>query len=182
MLSAIDHLITPAGQQPETARVLVALIAPVLAEQGLELVRLTYGGGQRTRPTLQIMAELPDGTMTVEACAAASRAISELLDAQDPIPDDYVLEVSSPGIDRPLTRTDDFNRWAGFEARLTLGTPMEGRKRFHGRLGPLAGDTLTLETETGSVQLPLAAIAAAKLVLNDALIKATRPAVLPETT
>jgi ribosome maturation factor RimP len=166
---------TPAGQHPETAQRLVALIAPVLTEQGLELVRLTYGGGQSQRPTLQIMAELPDGTMTVEACSRASRAVSELLDAEDPIADDYVLEVSSPGIDRPLTRPKDFIRWSGFEVRVALAEPIDGRKRFHGRVGPLEGATLTIDTEHGPVPLPIAAIGSAKLVLTDALIAATQP-------
>lgn len=174
------HLITPPGQQPETAARLVALIAPLLAAQGLELVRLTYGGGQRTRPTLQIMAELPDGTMTVEACARASRAVSELLDADDPIADDYVLELSSPGIDRPLTRPKDFARWTGHEARLALIQPLDGRKRYHGRLGALIDERLTIETEAGPAVLPIAAIASVKLVLTDALIRATRPPALDD--
>ncbi|MGF1607255.1 MAG: ribosome maturation factor RimP [Rhodothalassiaceae bacterium] len=150
------------------------LIEPTVEALGFELVRVTYGGGKRA--TLQIMAERPDGTMTVDDCAALSREVSALLDVEDPIPSEYLLEVSSPGIDRPLTRAKDFDRWKGFHAKLELDTPIEGQRRFTGRLDGLEGDRVVIDTQEGQVRAPLAHIHKAKLVLTDDLIKAAQHA------
>jgi len=140
---------------------------------GFELVRVQFGGGQH-RPTLQIMAERIDRQpMAVEDCAEISRNLSALLDVEDPLPGSYLLEVSSPGIDRPLIRPADYERFAGFEARLETTAPIEGRKRFRGKLMGLAGDRVRLAEEGGELTLPLEQINKAKLLLTDALIEAT---------
>ena len=131
-------------------------------------------GGQT--PTLQIMAERPDGTMTVAACAKFSRAISPVLEAEDPIASEYHLEVSSPGIDRPLTRVGDFAKWVGHEAKIELGTPgADGRKRFHGSIVGETDGVLELNLKDGgSAQLNVADMAKAHLVLTNRLIDAAR--------
>ncbi len=145
------------------------IIEPAVEAAGFRLVRLRLMGGKTK--TLQIMAERPDGTMNVEDCAALSRALSDFLDAEDPIEGEYNLEVSSPGIDRPLTRLADFARWAGHEAKLELGAPdAAGRKRFKGLLLGLDGADVQLETQGQRLSLPFKAIAEAKLVLTDKLI------------
>ncbi|ACJ00277.1 ribosome maturation factor RimP [Rhodospirillum centenum] len=119
------------------------IIEPSVEAMGYELVRVQLSGGQR--PTLQIMAERSDGAaMTVEDCADISRAVSALLDVEDPLPGAYTLEVSSPGIDRPLTRLKDFERFAGFEARLETKAPVDGRKRFRGFLAGIEDDAVRL--------------------------------------
>lgn len=146
-----------------------SLIEPEVFRLGFELVRLSYGGG---RPVLQVMAERPDGSMSVDDCAALSRALSDVLDAEDPIPGEYSLEVSSPGIDRPLTRPKDYTRWSGFDAKVALAVPLAGRKRFQGRLEGLVDGVVQMVTEDGPVALPLADIDSAKLVLTDDLIRA----------
>jgi ribosome maturation factor RimP len=155
------------------ANFLEALLTPVVEAAGYRLVRSRLKGGEKK--TLQIMAEREDGQMNVEDCAALSRALSEMLDAADPIADDYVLEVSSPGIDRPLTRAQDFGRYAGHEVRIELGRGLEGRKRFKGLLiGLEAGDVLmdvAEEKDIRRVSLPLSDIAEAKLVLTDRLVR-----------
>jgi len=110
--------------------------------------------------------------MTVDHCAEASRTLSALLDVEDPVPQAYSLEVSSPGIDRPLTRSADFERFAGFEARVELEDDMAGQRRFRGRLEGLEGGTLRLQTEQGETELPLAAVKSAKLLMTDALLAA----------
>jgi ribosome maturation factor RimP len=152
-----------------------AIVEPSLEAMGYRLVRILIMGGQR-RATLQIMAERRDeAAMTVEDCAEISRSVSALLDVADPIAGAYVLEVSSPGIDRPLVRPEDYDRFAGFEARVDLHQPLAGRKRFRGRLlgrVPDAADHVRLVAESGEVDLPLAAIARAKLVLTDDLLAA----------
>ena len=149
------------------------LIEPTLQAMGFELVRVQFGGGQH-RPTLQIMAERIDRQpMAVEDCAEISRNLSALLDVEDPLPGSYLLEVSSPGIDRPLIRPADYERFAGFEARLETTAPIEGRKRFRGKLMGLAGDRVRLAEEGGELTLPLEQINKAKLLLTDALIEAT---------
>jgi ribosome maturation factor RimP len=146
------------------------IIEPSLDAMGYRLVRLMQTGGPR-RPTLQIMAERRDeAPMTVEDCAEISRAVSALLDVADPIAGAYMLEVSSPGIDRPLVRPEDYDRFAGFEARVDLASPMDGRKRFRGRILGREDDHVRLAAETGEVRLPLDAIARAKLVLTDELL------------
>lgn len=150
---------------------LTALIAPSLESMGYELVRVQFQG--KTRPTLQIMAERSDGAgMTVDDCATISRSLSALLDVEDPIQGGYVLEVSSPGIDRPLTRPKDFQTWAGFEAKLEAIVGVDGRKRFRGRLLGLDGDDVRIELETGEARVPMSDLKSAKLVLTDELIDA----------
>jgi ribosome maturation factor RimP len=146
------------------------IIEPSLDAMGYRLVRLMQTGGLR-RPTLQIMAERRDEVpMTVEDCAEISRAVSALLDVADPIASAYLLEVSSPGIDRPLVRPEDYDRFAGFEARIDLSSPFDGRKRFRGRVLGRDGDHIRLAIEGSELRLPLGEIAKAKLVLNDELL------------
>ena len=131
------------------------LVEPVLQAMGYELVRVHYGSGSG-RPTLQIMAERLDRrSMAVEDCAEISRSLSALLDVEDPLEEAYVLEVSSPGIDRPLIRPADYQRFAGFEARLELSQPVEGRRRFRGRIGELVDGQLRIIEEAGEYRLPL---------------------------
>ena len=150
------------------------LIRPSLEAMGYRLVRIAAGGGRRA--TLQVMAErIDDRPMSVEDCSEISHTVSALLDVADPIASAYVLEVSSPGIDRPLVRREDYERFAGFEAKLELSRPLEGRRRFRGKLLGLDGDSVRLDLGPDIVALPLAGIARAKLVLTDALLAATRP-------
>ncbi len=146
------------------------LIEPSLQDMGYNLVRVQLTGGRRA--VLQVMAERSDdGAMDVDDCAALSRTISALLDVEDPIAGAYTLEVSSPGIDRPLVKPDDFDRFAGLEAKLELAAPLDGRKRFRGRLIGMAGDRVAINLgDRGTVELPFADIAQAKLVLTDELI------------
>jgi ribosome maturation factor RimP len=147
------------------------IIAPSIEAMGYEVVRVQMSGGQR--PILQIMAERTDGAaMTVEDCAEISRSTSALLDVEDPITGAYTLEVSSPGIDRPLIRAKDFERFAGFEAKVESRATIEGRKRFKGRLKGLEDGCVVVETETGPVRIPLDSVQRAKLVLTDDLIRA----------
>lgn len=146
------------------------IIAPAVEAAGFKLVRLRLMGGKTK--TLQIMAERPDGSMNVEDCAELSRALSDFLDAEDPIEGEYNLEVSSPGIDRPLTRLTDFTRWAGHEAKVELAAPdANGRKRFKGTLLGLDGSDVQIETGGQRLSLPFKAIADAKLVLTEKLIQ-----------
>jgi ribosome maturation factor RimP len=145
------------------------IIEPSLDAMGFRLVRVAVMGAGRT--TLQIMAERRDeGAMSVDDCAEISRSVSALLDVADPIASAYTLEVSSPGIDRPLVRPEDYERFAGFEARIELSHPVEGRKRFRGRLLGRAGDKIRLVADAGEVHVPLSAITRAKLVLTDDLL------------
>jgi ribosome maturation factor RimP len=152
---------------------LETLLAPAVEAAGYRLVRLRLMGGKRK--TLQVMAERADGQMDVEDCAKLSRLLSEVLEAADPISDEYVLEVSSPGIDRPLTAPNDFVRFAGYEARVELARGMEGRRRFKGVLmGVEGGDVVVDVTENGDTQrlkLPIGDIVEAKLLLTDRLIQ-----------
>ena len=158
------------------AKGIEALIAPSLEAMGYRVVRAVFTGG-RQRPTLQVMAERRDGAaMTVEDCSLISNSVSAILDVEDPVPGSYVLEVSSPGIDRPLVQPEDYERFTGFEAKIELARPREGRRRFRGRLLGLEGDAARLRTEEATVLLPLAEITRAKLVLTDELIAATGPA------
>lgn len=151
-----------------------AMIAPTLEAMGYGLVRLRFTGGGRQ--TLQVMAERHDGAgMTVDDCAEISRTISALLDVEDPLPGAYLLEVSSPGIDRPLVRPADYQRFAGHEATIETGRPIAGRKRFRGRLGGLVEDGVRLDLAEGeAVVVPLADIHRAKLVLTDELLAAAK--------
>lgn len=145
------------------------IIEPSLKAMGYELVqiRLMEGG----RRTLQIMAERLDGVnMTVEDCADISHQVSALLDVEDPIPGAYSLEISSPGIDRPLIKPEDFARFAGFDAKIEMKLPIEGRKRFKGRLNGVEGETALLTFDNMQVRLPIHNMLSAKLVLTDELI------------
>ncbi|MBX2855042.1 MAG: ribosome maturation factor RimP [Rhodobacteraceae bacterium] len=164
------------AKTPMDAR-LAEMLGPSIEGVGFRLVRVRLMGGKRA--TLQIMAERPDGTMEVEDCAELSRLISAVLDVEDPIEDAYSLEVSSPGIDRPLTSLADFERYVGFEAKLETRDLIEGRKRFR---GPLRGVVdpeqvaIEVEKEAGArevVALPFDALADAKLLLTDELIAAS---------
>jgi len=148
-----------------------ALIAPALEAMGYDIVRVLISGKERR--VLQIMAERQsDGGMSVDDCSAVSRAVSAVLDVEDPISGSYTLEVSSAGLDRPLTRLADFARFAGFDARVELEAPRDGRKRFSGALRGLDGETVLLDTEEGEARLAFADIAKAKLLLNDKLLAA----------
>lgn len=147
------------------------LIAPTLEAMGYDIVRVMISG--KERQVLQIMAErLSDGGMGVDDCSAVSRAVSAVLDVEDPINASYTLEVSSAGLDRPLTRLTDFERFAGLDARVELSVPMNGRRRFSGALCGLDGETVLLETEEGEARLAFADIGKAKLLLNDKLLAA----------
>ena len=169
-----------------------AIIAPVVAELGFDLVRVQLSGKPGDM-TLQVMAEdRATGQLTLDQCAEISRALDVPLEEADPIDSEYALEVSSPGIDRPLTRLADWDKWQGHEVRLKLDPPVDGRARAHGVIAGLNGDMVTLEVKSvGPVILPFAAIAAAKLVLTPQLLKASKPLdasgadeliELPETT
>ena len=153
-----------------------ALIEPVIRTMGYDVVRVTMLG--KSRPTLQIMIEPTEGrALTVDDCASVSRAVSELLDEHDPIGGAYLLEVSSPGIDRPLTRLGDYDRWAGFEARIDLERPLEsGRKRLQGRIGGTErgteGEIVRMAVGAEEVRVPFRDIRRAKLVLTDELLAA----------
>ena len=152
---------------------LLELLDPVAEAAGYAIVRLRLMGGEHAR-RLQIMAERPsDGDMNVEDCAQLSRAISEIMDAADPIAGEYTLEVSSPGVDRPLTRLGDFETFEGYEARIELDRLAEGRKRFKGVLAGVEGDQIAfdLEGEEETAMIPFAWIVEAKLVLSDQLMK-----------
>ena len=144
------------------------ILTPVIEAAGFRLVRLRLMGSKTK--TLQIMAERPDGTMNVEDCAVLSHALLDFMEAENPIEGDYELEVSSPGIDRPLTRLMDFARYAGHEAKIELVAPLDGRKRFRGKLLGLDGNDVTVETQGARVSFPFKGIAEAKLVLTDELI------------
>ena len=157
----------------ELLRRIEDIVAPTIVGMGYELVRvaLSRGGG-----TLQIMVEPADGKpMDVEGCATVARVLSAVLDVEDPIPSSYTLEVSSPGIDRPLTRPKDYARWAGHVARLETAEPIEGRRRFKGTLLGLEGDVVKLRLDDGQeTDVPLSVVTRAKLEMTDALIEEHR--------
>ncbi|MEN9682428.1 MAG: ribosome maturation protein RimP [Pseudomonadota bacterium] len=169
----------------DTARI-TEIVEPEAKALGFDLVRVMVFGKTEVgdeEVTLQVMAERPDtGQLVIEDCAALSHRISDALDALEEagevlIDEAYRLEVSSPGIDRPLTRAKDFANWAGHEARVALKVPVEGnRKSLQGELVGIAGDVVTLDDKkSGSVSFPMSDIHSAKLVLTDRLIAATRP-------
>ena len=161
------------GKTPED-RQLLELLDPVAEASGYAIVRLRLTGGSAKGRTLQIMAERPaDGDMDIDDCAKLSRAISEVVDAADPVSGEYRLEVSSPGIDRPLTRLHDFDTYEGLEARIELDRLAEGRKRFKGVLAGVDGENvgIDLEGEAETALVPFAWITEAKLTLSDALLK-----------
>jgi len=150
-------------------RRLAEIVKPVIEDMGFELVRLRLMGGQTK--TLQIMAERPDGGIEVDECADISNAVSAVLDVEDPVTDAYTLEVSSPGIDRPLTRLKDFDTFEGYEAKVETAELIDGRKRFKGTLAGIEGDDVLINIEEGTVGLHFDWLADAKLVLTDDLIK-----------
>ncbi|KZM50824.1 ribosome maturation factor RimP [Labrenzia sp. OB1] len=162
-------------EQGVDARV-AAIVEPVIEDLGYRLVRTRISAANGC--TLQIMAERPDGTMTVEDCETVSRAVSPALDVEDPINRAYHLEVSSPGIDRPLVRSGDFERWAGHDLKVEMAVMLEGRKRFRGTLLGVENGAAriripdTSKGEEDTVALPLENIGEAKLVLTDDLITA----------
>jgi ribosome maturation factor RimP len=153
-----------------------ALVEPVAADLGLRLVRVKITA--QNGCTVQIMAERPDGTLAIRDCERLSRALSPVLDLEEPVPGAYNLEISSPGIDRPLIRRVDFERWAGYEAKIEMALPLEGRKRFRGRLRGLEGDMAAARAAgcEGRRGLPgpaaaLSDLGEARLVLTDELIR-----------
>ncbi len=155
---------------------LTSLIEPEARALGFELVRVKMMGGS-SDPTLQIMAERPDTRqLTLDDCALLSRRLSDLLDEKDPIDGTYRLEVSSPGIDRPLTRLKDYQDWKGHEAKVSLTEKLDGRKQFTGILMGADGDHVIVDVQgLGETRLPFAGIHSAKLVMTDELIAATAP-------
>ena len=156
---------------------LTRLIEPEATALGFELVRVRLFGKGDER-TLQVMAERPDTRqLTIDDCAELSRRLSDMLDETDPIEDAYRLEVSSPGIDRPLTRLRDFADWAGHEARIVLDAPIDGQKQFKGELSGVEGETIVIaQQKSGTIaRVPFSGVVDAKLVLTDKLIKATVP-------
>jgi len=149
-------------------RRLAEIITPVIEGLGFELVRVRLMGGKYR--ILQIMADRPEGGIVVDDCARISTAVSAVLDVEDPIEDNYTLEVSSPGIDRPLTRLKDFDTWAGYEARLETFELIDGRRRFKGTLAGTEGDEVLIEIEEGTIGLKFDWLSDAKLLLTDDLI------------
>ena len=147
---------------------LAEIITPAIEGLGFELVRVRLMGG--LHKTLQIMADRPEGGIDVEDCGKISTAVSAVLDVEDPITDPYTLEVSSPGIDRPLTRFKDFAVWTDYEARIETSEMIEGRKRFKGFLRGTDGDEVLIEIEEGTIGLKFDWLSDAKLILTDELI------------
>ena len=154
-------------------RRLADIVQPVIEGMGFELVRLRLMGGNT--PTLQIMAERPEGGIEVDECAEISTAVSAILDVEDPIEDNYTLEVGSPGIDRPLTRLKDFAEWSGYVAKIETSELIDGRKRFKGTLAGVDGNEVLIEIEnkgeTVTIGLDFDWLSEAKLVLTDDLIR-----------
>ncbi|MBE9554283.1 MAG: ribosome maturation factor RimP [Proteobacteria bacterium] len=151
------------------------MIEPALADMGFELVRVQLLGSNR--PTLQIMAECADDSpMTVEHCAEISHTVSALLEVEDPVRGAYTLEVSSPGVDRPLVRPRDYERFAGYAARIEMHGLIDGQRRFQGRILGFADGVVRLDTKGGEMELPIDDIQHAKLVLTDELLAAAAAA------
>lgn len=174
-MDADPRLITETGMAARVA----AIVEPVLEGMGYRLVRVRLSGARTGGATVQIMAERPDGTFTIEDCEAASRALSPVLDVEDPISDAYNLEMSSPGIDRPLVRAGDFDRWAGYEAKVEMAVAQGSRKRFRGFVLGTEGAGVRLRRvdagadEPTEIVLPIEEIGEARLVLTDDLIRET---------
>jgi ribosome maturation factor RimP len=165
------RLITENGVAARVA----AIVEPVIEDLGFNLVRVRVTGTNGC--TVQIMAERPDGTMSVADCETVSRAISPVLDLEDPIPQAYYLEISSPGIDRPLVRVSDFERWIGYDAKIEMAVPLGGRKRFRGFLRGVENGKLVVELPDVKeglepiAHLPLTDLGEAHLVMTDDLIR-----------
>jgi len=166
-----DRIIRESGVDARVAQI----VFPVLAAIGYKLVRIRLSG--QNGLTLQVMAEREDGTMTVEDCEAVSRALSPVLDVEDPIEKAYHLEVSSPGIDRPLVRKADFSTWKGHLTKLETSVLVGGKKRFRGRIGEVSDDAVVIESdqpaygEEPTARIPFEAIGDARLILTDDLIR-----------
>jgi ribosome maturation factor RimP len=156
-----------------TDRRMAEILTPVVEGMGFEIVRIRLMGGMAK--TLQIMVERPDGGIEVDECAQISTAISAVLDVEDPLEDPYALEVSSPGIDRPLTRLKDFETWEGYEARIETTEMIDGRRRFKGVLAGIEGDEVLINLEEGAETLTVGLhfdwLSDAKLILTDELIR-----------
>ncbi|MEQ3711586.1 ribosome maturation factor RimP, partial [Tateyamaria sp.] len=150
-------------------RRLAEIITPVIEDLGYELVRVRLMSGKET--TLQIMADKPEGGIEVDDCSAISTAVSATLDVEDPILDAYTLEVSSPGIDRPLTRLKDFDMFEGYDAKLETDELIDGRRRFKGILAGVEDDEVLINVAEGTIGLKFDWLSDAKLVLTDELIK-----------
>lgn len=151
------------------------IIEPTLTDMGYELVRVRIFGSRK--PTLQIMADRADGSpMNVDHCADISHAVSALLEVEDPIRDAYTLEVSSPGIDRPLVRPRDYERYTGYEAKIETHGMMNGRRRFQGRILGFSEGIVRLDAKDGEIDLPIDEIQQAKLVMTDELLAAAAAA------
>ena len=156
---------------------IAAMIEPAIVDLGFRIVRVKLSGVDGM--TLQIMAERPDGTMSVDDCETVSRAITPILDVEDPISQEYNLEISSPGVDRPLVRAIDFIRWKGHLVKLELAVPRDGRKRFRGEIRDVDGGDLVLRLEDlpddgdPDIRLSLADMAEARLMMTDALVEAS---------
>jgi ribosome maturation factor RimP len=150
-------------------RRIAEIVTPVIEDMGFEVVRIRLMTGKES--ILQIMAQKPDGSIEVDDCGQISTAISAVLDVEDPIADVYTLEVSSPGIDRPLTRLKDFDQWTGFEAKIETTELIDGRRRFKGALAGTDGDDVLIEIEEGTIGLKFDWLSDAKLVLTDELIR-----------
>jgi ribosome maturation factor RimP len=175
----------PSNGSPDTRRFLretgvaadiAAVVEPVLEDMGFRLVRVKVQGGGTADRIVQLMTERPDGSITIDDCEAISKGISPVLDVADPISGAYRLEISSPGIDRPLVRPSDFEDWSGHEARIELTEPVGGRKRFKGVLEGFEDGEVRMQADTGEhgvqhLGLPVNLISDAKLVLTDELIR-----------
>jgi ribosome maturation factor RimP len=149
------------------------MISPTIEAMGFRLVKVDYSGG--SKPCLQIMAEeMETGRMNVEDCSRISRVVSAILDVEDPLAGTYALEVSSPGIDRPLTRPEDFEKFVGFEAKIETNRNIDGRKRFKGRLAQANDEVVRIETKDKAYDLAHQDINSAKLLLSDDLIAAAQ--------
>ncbi|HEY8383884.1 MAG TPA: ribosome maturation factor RimP [Microvirga sp.] len=165
------RLITETGVAARVA----AIVEPVVNDLGFDLVRVKVSSTNGC--TVQIMAERPDGTMSVNDCEAVSRAVSPVLDLEDPVPQAYYLEVSSPGIDRPLVRASDFERWVGYDAKIEMAVPLDGCKRFRGFIRGVDATTVEIELPDVKeglerfVRLPLMDLGDARLVLTDDLVR-----------
>lgn len=154
---------------------IAAIAEPVIEDLGFRLVRVSVGGGREDR-ILQIMAERPDGTITIDDCETISKALSPVLDVADPLPGAYRLEISSPGIDRPLVRPSDFEDWSGHVVKIELKEAVDGRKRFKGTLEGFEDGEVRIAADLGELGLqhlglPVHLVADAKLVLTDELIR-----------
>ncbi|MFT6104474.1 MAG: ribosome maturation factor RimP [Paracoccaceae bacterium] len=145
------------------------IITPVIEDLGFELVRVRLMSGKTK--ILQIMADRPDGGIEVDDCATISTAVSAILDVEDPVEEEYTLEVSSPGIDRPLTRLKDFDAWEGYEAKIETTEMFDGRRRFKGQLAGTDGNEVLIDIEEGTIGLQFEWLSDAKLILTDDLIR-----------